>query len=72
MAGRGPAPKDPNRRARGRRGEQQTILRFRPAPQPALPDGFPWPDRTRDWWAAWGRAPQCDGRGPSPAAHHVR
>jgi hypothetical protein len=60
MAGRGPAPKDPNRRARGRRGEQQTILRFRPAPQPALPDGFPWPDRTRDWWAAWGRAPQSE------------
>lgn len=60
MAGRGPAPKDPNRRARGKRGETQTILRFTPAPQPALPDGFPWPDRTRDWWAKWGRAPQSE------------
>jgi hypothetical protein len=60
MAGRGPAPKDPNRRARGKRGEQQTILKFEPMPQPDLPAGYHWPERTREWWAAWGRAPQAE------------
>lgn len=28
-----------------------------PVPQPELPDGFPWPDRTKAWWETLGQAP---------------
>ena len=31
-----------------------------PVAQPALPDGFPWPDRTREWWAVLRTAPFAD------------
>lgn len=30
------------------------------APQPELGDGFPWPDRTVQWWQAWADAPQAE------------
>jgi hypothetical protein len=59
MAGRGPAPKDPAKRARRNATPPQTVLEFRPAVQPELPEGFPWPDRTRSWWRAWGESPQA-------------
>ena len=28
-----------------------------PVTQPPLPDGFDWPQQTRDWWAMWGCSP---------------
>lgn len=60
MAGRGPAPKPEDRRARRNAPAQpQTVLTFVPAPQPPLPEGFPWPERTRQWWAAWADCPQA-------------
>lgn len=29
--------------------------------QPLLPDGFEWPDVTREWWAVWGADPRTAG-----------
>lgn len=66
MAGRGPAPKDPNRRAR--RNADLAPLRVitaEPVEQPGLPefDGdliaqrFEWPVRTREWWQMWADSP---------------
>lgn len=72
MAGRGPAPKDPNKRVR--RNADPTPLRVihaEPIPQPDLPtfdvqvevDGtlvsqeFAWPERTREWWRMWRESP---------------
>jgi hypothetical protein len=65
MAGRGPAPKDPGRRARRNADPApQTILRFEQAAAPELPD-WPggdgdWPKRTREWWAMWQASPQAE------------
>ncbi len=73
MAGRGPAPKPEDSRARGKRSDP-TVLRVihaDPVPQPDLPafdvavtvDGeiisqrFEWPERTREWWAMWADSP---------------
>lgn len=68
MAGRGPAPKDPNRRAR--RNSEPTALRVihaDPVEQPELPDfriekdgeltEFVWPARTIEWWSMWRDSP---------------
>lgn len=68
MPGRGPAPKDPNRRAR--RNADPIALRVitaAPVAQPDLPtvevehDGelteFVWPARTREWWSMWRDSP---------------
>lgn len=71
MAGRGPAPKDPKRRAgHSKDPHQQTILRFEQAEPPDLPvlrvrDGsemveVPWPERTLDWWEMWKASPQAE------------
>jgi len=57
MAGRGPAPKDPNRRARGFRGETLRVITAEPSPQPPLPDGYDWPEQTRRWWQMWAESP---------------
>jgi hypothetical protein len=61
MAGRGPAPKDPSRRARSNSDPNPvTLLRFTETAQPALPGGDEkWPQRTREWWAMWGASPQA-------------
>lgn len=64
MAGRGPRPKDPSKRAR-RNAEQgpTTILRFERAKQPPLgrlPGGGAWGKPTLDWWATWGKSPQAE------------
>lgn len=75
MAGRGPAPKDPNKRVR-RNGEPTAlrVIHAEPTPQPALPefdlqievDGelisqtFAWPERTREWWRMWSESPLTD------------
>lgn len=68
MAGRGPAPKDPSRRAR--RNADPIALRVihaEPTAQPELPtllilDGgdlvpVEWPDVTREWWQMWASSP---------------
>ena len=62
MAGRGPAPKDPSRRART--NADPIPLRVLPravSSQPDLPElmpnGFPWPARTLEWWRVWGGSP---------------
>lgn len=68
MAGRGPAPKDPSKRAR--RNAEPTPLRVIEAPpvaQPDLPtfhveeDGelveFAWPAVTQEWWSMWRESP---------------
>lgn len=72
MAGRGPAPKDPNRRARSNKDPVALrVITAEPVPQPELPefdlqvnvDGkmvsqrFEWPARTRDWWQMWAESP---------------
>jgi hypothetical protein len=60
MAGRGPAPKPANRRARTNATTGTTILRYSHAIQPALPDDIEWHPRTRDWWATWADSSQAD------------
>ena len=66
MAGRGPRPKDPNRRARtDSSGIASTVLRFEQASAPDLPEDIPWPDHTRRWWAMWAKSPQSDLFGPT-------
>ena len=72
MAGRGPAPKDPNRRARKNADPTALrVIRAEPIAQPELPDfdvqveidgalvsqSFVWPERTRSWWRMWGESP---------------
>ena len=72
MAGRGPAPKDPQRRARTNADPiPLRVIHATPVVQPDLPefdvevsrDGavvsqrFEWPPRTRDWWRMWADSP---------------
>ncbi|WP_301119795.1 hypothetical protein [Mycolicibacterium fortuitum] len=73
MAGIGPAPKDPNKTARGKRSHPNglRIIHADPVEQPELPnfdvqvnmDGevvtqsFRWPARTREWWQMWADSP---------------
>jgi hypothetical protein len=59
MAGVGPAPKDPAKRARRNAQPAQTVLPFTECDQPELPEGFPWPDATQQWWEMWRTAPQA-------------
>lgn len=72
MAGVGPPPKDPAKRARRNKDSQaQTILRFEQAEAPDLPEfriksesgrlvKFRWPPRTVEWWAKWVASPQAE------------
>lgn len=64
MAGRGPQPKDPSRRAGHTKDPNvQTVLRFEQAEPPSLPDHpgeDDWPERTLDWWEMWVASPQAD------------
>ncbi|MFC9432694.1 hypothetical protein [Nocardia sp. NPDC057030] len=72
MPGRGPAPKDPNRRARANKDPiPLRVIHAEPAPQPELPEfdlqievdnkivgkRFTWAPRTREWWQMWGESP---------------
>ena len=60
MAGRGPAPKDPDARRRRNQTEALTVIEADGATHgPDLPDGLDWPDATRDWWETWRRSPQA-------------
>jgi hypothetical protein len=61
MAGLGPAPKDPSKRARRNPDPiPSRTLRFVHGEQPKLPAGTTWPKRTRTWWAMWGASAQAD------------
>lgn len=54
MAGRGPAPKDPSRRARANADPvPHTILKFVPGEQPFLPADVDWHPVTIQWWKMW-------------------
>ena len=72
MAGRGPQPKDPSRRARSNADPiPLRVIHASPVAQPELPtfnvevsrDGevefeqFVWPMRTRQWWQMWADSP---------------
>lgn len=74
MAGRGPAPKDPARRARTNSDPHgMRVYSTDPVSQPELPDfdvqverdgelfsqTFVWPEATRRWWATWGAEPMA-------------
>lgn len=75
MAGRGPAPKDPNKRARANKDPMALrVIAAEPAQQPELPEfdvqvevdgelvsqSFAWPTRTREWWKMWADSPLSD------------
>lgn len=61
MAGRGPQPKDPSKRARRNADPVPTTrIAFVRAEQPKLPAGVLWHPRTDEWWAMWGRSPQAE------------
>lgn len=61
MAGRGPAPKPADRRARTNKdATPQTVLRFELAEAPELPDDVEWHERTRAWWDMWKRSAQAE------------
>jgi hypothetical protein len=61
MAGIGPQPKDPKRRARTNTDPiPATVLRFVKGEQPLLPKGRRWPKRTQEWWATWGESAQAE------------
>lgn len=58
MPGRGPAPKDPSRRARRNKDPQpRRVVAVSASPQPELPGSFDWPTETRRWWETWGASP---------------
>lgn len=61
MAGRGPAPKDPARRARRNKDPQPLrVIEVEPVAQPDLPtspDDGGWPAATVQWWTMWSDHP---------------
>lgn len=68
MAGHGPAPKDPSKRARMNKDPMALrIITAEPMSQPDLPDfeievdgelvSFSWPTRTQQWWQMWADSP---------------
>lgn len=61
MAGRGPAPKDPNKKVRSD-PRDMTIRTFEveACEQPDLPDFRDWHPMTRQWWAHWKTTPQAE------------
>lgn len=60
MAGRGPAPKDPDARRRRNASEPLTIVQSDGTLHgPDLPDDFAWPAATEAWWETWRKSPQA-------------
>lgn len=66
MAGRGPAPKDPEKRRRTNADPIPTTvvsaddeLRGPDLPDGVLPGDEDWHPRTRTWWETWRRSPQA-------------
>lgn len=66
MAGRGPAPKPPSRRARNNKDPIPTRIVEAPPLEPMdlpldlLPDGEEWHPATLRWWARWCDSPLAD------------
>lgn len=59
MAGIGPAPKPPERRARRSKNSDAglRVIEASPVAQPPLPPGMAWPEETETWWKMWGDSP---------------
>jgi len=58
MAGRGPQPKDPNKRARANKDPVPLrVIHAEPIEQPELPAHVDWPRETLDWWQMWAESP---------------
>lgn len=54
MAGRGPAPKDPEQRRRRNADDPVTVVTADGSLHGAeLPDSHEWPDATKAWWETW-------------------
>lgn len=61
MAGRGFAPKDPDRRARRNKDPiGSTVLVFTPGEQPFLPADVDWHPQTIEWWSMWRETAQAN------------
>lgn len=65
MAGRGPAPKNPDQRARRNKDPLPLrVIEAEATPQPPLPDVMPgdepWPAQTREWWRMWSISPLAE------------
>jgi len=64
MAGKGTVPKATGRKAgAARKNHPAQVVRFEPGEQPELPEGYDWPQRTRDWWAMWAESPLSENFG---------
>lgn len=60
MAGRGPAPKDPDeRRRRNATAPMTMVAADGKLHGPDLPDDLVWPAATLTWWATWRRSAQA-------------
>ena len=60
MAGRGPAPKDPEQRRRRNVDEPMTIVQADGQRHgPDLPETHEWPQATLDWWETWRTSAQA-------------
>ena len=63
MAGRGPAPKDPEKRRRRNADPVPATVIIEDAPHavepPELPGEIEWPVVTLAWWATWRNSPQA-------------
>lgn len=58
MAGVGPAPKDPSRRARTNKDPiPLRVVHVEPSQQPELPSHIDWHPQTLVWWATWSASP---------------
>lgn len=61
MAGRGPAPKDPSKRARRNADPiATTTLRFERAEDPGLPEALADDPMLQVWWETWANSPQAE------------
>lgn len=67
MAGRGPAPKDPDKRVRRNKDPEPTStvgsrprLRGPALPSGVLPDNEKWHKVTIAWWKTWRESPQAE------------
>ena len=58
MAGVGPPPKDPDKRARRNASViPMRVVNVETAAQPTLPAGINWHEQTRRWWKVWADSP---------------
>lgn len=70
MAGRGPAPKDPSRRARRNADPAPMVrLEFRACAPPELPSLIDWHPMTLAWWKVWQQSPMAQLMGETDWAY---